>query len=441
MKKYNDAEIAEIIKQNKRLELENRSLKKLVSSKRFKFAEKIATTYNVIFPAGTKRRKLPEMVAKKVNQASAKRQAKITERIRRELSKITEGSQKIMVINSILWDVKLKQRPHHLANQFANLGFFVIYLEEDNLMQKMRKIDKNLVTINDKKMLVDLGKNRKAWFLTANNLRTKLSDLLWIKEQGFEIIYDYLDEFHEDIAGELDIQLEVWENLRELNPTLVLATANKLYDEVAKQIGCKEKVILARNAVNVEHFDFTKQDRTEPPADLKRIAAKGHPIIGFYGALAPWIDYKLLNEMAKRRPEWEFVYIGIDYGEAMKDLKPGENVHNLGSKDYDQLADYTAWFDCAIIPFKQGEIAKATSPVKLFEYMAAGLPTVCTRDLDECRGYDYVYMSADANEFEQNLEKAIAAHKDRKVRMALLKQARGHTWEKRARAIAEKLLV
>ena len=92
-----------------------------------------------------------------------------------------------------------------------------------------------------------------------------------------------------------------------------------------------------------------------------------------------------------------------------------------------------------MIPFKKGEIAKATSPVKLFEYMAAGLPTVCTRDLKECDGYKYVYMSNSDEEFEKNIAKAISDHKDEKKRLVLLSQAKKNTWAERVRVILEAL--
>ena len=83
-------------------------------------------------------------------------------------------------------------------------------------------------------------------------------------------------------------------------------------------------------------------------------------------------------------------YLGVDYNGAAIDLEKKKNVHNLGAKNYESLPKYANSFSCAMIPFKRGEIAKATSPVKLFAYMAAGLPTVCTRDLQECKGYEFV---------------------------------------------------
>jgi glycosyltransferase involved in cell wall biosynthesis len=136
----------------------------------------------------------------------------------------------------------------------------------------------------------------------------------------------------------------------------------------------------------------------------------------------------------------EFVFIGPDYMNGISKLKDGHNVHKLGTKPYKQLPGYAAHFDCAIIPFQRGEIAKSTSPVKLFEYMAMGLPTVCTADLRECEGYEHVLISKDYEEFESNLDKAIELRKDPLVRTALIEQAKQNTWKARAKAINEAFL-
>ena len=71
--------------------------------------------------------------------------------------------------------------------------------------------------------------------------------------------------------------------------------------------------------------------------------------------------------------------------------------------------------------------------------MAAGLPTVCTRDLQECKGYEFVYMSKDDEEFEKNIAKAIKDYENLDNRKKLLAQAEENTWAKRVQVIDENL--
>ena len=433
--------IEELIRKNDILRRENKYLKSLVNSKRFKFAEKIATSYNGVFPKNTKRRDIVERIGlagkKVLNLREMRRQRKII----RNISELAKGYKKIIVLNSVPWDLKLKQRPHHLADEFSKLGYFVIYLEYNNLLQSFRKIKENLVTVNSEEYILELPKNRpECFFLSPNNMPTEFAILKKVVDKGYKFIYDYLDEFHEDISGDLSIQIEVWNKLEELKPILCTATAKRLFDDLREHLGNKQRIVMARNAVMVEHFNFEKNATKKPPLDLASIVQKKKPIIGFYGALAPWIDFDLLNNVAKKHSEWEFVYLGVDYNGAAIDLEMFSNVHNLGAKNYDNLRKYAKYFNCAMIPFKKGEIAKATSPVKLFEYMAAGLPTVCTRDLKECEGYKYVYMSKNDKEFEGNIEKAIKDHADLKKRKELLMQAEENTWLKRVEVINKAIM-
>ncbi len=432
--------IRDLERKNDTLARENKYLKKLTSSRRFYFAEKIATTYNVFFPVSTKRRLVFEGAGKKVkNILSIRKKRKIKKDIKK-IAELAKNYKKVIVLNSIPFDVKLKQRPHHLASEFSKKDFFVVYLEYDNPVKRFRIIKDNLITVNSDFYIIELPTLCKdCYFLTPNNMPTEFATLKRICDAGYKLIYDYLDEFHEDIAGDLSIQREVWDKLKILNPVLCVATAQRLYDDLRDHLGKNQKIIIAKNAVNIDHFDFTKNETETPPFDLKPAVETKNPIIGFYGALAPWIDFELLNQVAANHPEWEFVYLGIDYNGAAIDLKSAKNVHNLGAKNYETLPKYAKFFNCAIIPFRKGEIAKATSPVKLFEYMAAGLPTVCTRDLQECEGFDYVYIAKDDNEFEKDLAKAIAAYNDVVARQKLLTQAEENTWESRTRDIINAL--
>lgn len=423
--------------ENRALERENKALKRLVSSKRFRAATRVAEAYNHLFPLGTGRRRAINSVASRAVASRAKSRAKKESQRLNEMKELTKDYDRIIVIDSIPYVIKLKQRPHHLADEFAKLGYFVIYLEPNVPGLGIRKISKNLVTISDYNFLRGLKQKHK-YFLLPNTMALEFDHLQNIRSWGYELVYDYIDEFHEDISGDLALQLMIFNHLEEIKPRLAVVTAARLEEHLKKELMGLCPVIMAANAVNVDHFNYQEQDDTVP-ADFTKVVGLGHPIIGFYGALAPWIDFKLINYVAKKHRDWEIVLIGMDYNGALSALKPADNIHHYDSKQYSELASYAKHFDCATIPFCTGEIAKATSPVKLFEYMAAGLPTVGTRDLFECRGYDYVYLAKDYDDFVAKLEQAIEDRKNPDARARLLEQAKDNTWAKRATTIDTKL--
>lgn len=432
MKKYSNQEIQKIICENDLLKKENYAYKKVVSSRRFRCAEKIATVYNQILPKWTTRRNVVEKSVKFTIKPFTAAHNHKKNKINKRILKLATGYKKIIVMNSIPWDDKLKQRPHHLAKEFKKLGFFVVYFEPSNYLQKFRKIEDGLVTINSHVFLRGLTQDHTCYFVLPSTMAMPLNVIKDIKQYGYKIIYEYIDEFSGDISGDLSAQLTIWNELPKLKPTLCVASAKALKEDLVEHLGKRQKIVLAPNAVFTEHFDYTMNDTETPPADLAPILKRKHPIIGFYGALAPWIDFNLINNISRKHREWEIVLLGIDYNNAAKDLAKEDNIHNLGAKQYEELSKYSKYFNCAIIPFKHGKIAKATSPIKLFEYMAAGLPTVCTRDLRECRGYDYVYVADDDAKFELDLEKAIKSYESDAARARLLEQAKNNTWSQRA---------
>lgn len=134
------------------------------------------------------------------------------------------------------------------------------------------------------------------------------------------------------------------------------------------KLGCHVSHLLP-HGVDLTHFS---QPQARPP-DLPP-----GPILGFYGALAPWLDYELLTELADLMPECNLVLIGPNLACPVS-LLQRSNVHWLGSRDHEQLAAYAQHFDVALLPFRDCPQIKACNPLKMREYLAAGCSVVSTR--------------------------------------------------------------
>ena len=132
--------------------------------------------------------------------------------------------------------------------------------------------------------------------------------------------------------------------------------------------------------------------------------------------------------------------IGPNYDKSLNKnrLTRAKNVHWLGEKKYEELPAYVRHFDVATIPFVINEITLSTSPVKLFEYMAAGKPIVAT-DLPECRKYRSVLLARDKAEFAAQLAAAIELAGNAEYRKTLFEEARANTWRSRFEQIEARL--
>jgi glycosyltransferase involved in cell wall biosynthesis len=129
---------------------------------------------------------------------------------------------------------------------------------------------------------------------------------------------------------------------------------------------------LVTHGVDVSHFRKACSKDTAIPEDISSLRK---PVIGFFGLIADWVDLDLFRFLAKSRPDWSFVLIG----KIVTDLKAVEgvpNIHFLGQKPYASLPGYAKAFDAALMPFVINELTLAANPLKLREYLAAGLPVV-----------------------------------------------------------------
>jgi len=152
---------------------------------------------------------------------------------------------------------------------------------------------------------------------------------------------------------------------------LVVTTSRALQEAKAP---LNPNTILVPHGVDYEHFSKAVTDNLPVPADMKDIP---HPILGFFGLIRDWVDLGLLAEVARRRPDWHIVLLG----DSTVDLAPYRslpNMHFLGRRPYEDLPAYCRCFDVGLIPFKINELTKAVNPIKLREYLAAGLPVVST---------------------------------------------------------------
>ena len=110
--------------------------------------------------------------------------------------------------------------------------------------------------------------------------------------------------------------------------------------------------------------------------------------------------------MAIRHPEWSIVMVGkveVDLGE----VAALPNVHFTGGRPYGALPGFAKGFTAAILPFKINRLTASVNPIKLREYLAAGLPVVST-PLPEVKAYEgLVRIGATPEEFVEQVEAAV----------------------------------
>lgn len=209
---------------------------------------------------------------------------------------------------------------------------------------------------------------------------------------------------------------------------VVLNTSDRLY-EAAKRINPHS--YLVPNGCDFEYFSKAATGSLPVPADIARISG---PIIGYIGVVATWVDLQLIERLAIEYPNCNIVVVGPLYNVSNVPRRP--NIHWLGFKPYEELAAYAQKFDVGIIPFIQSAMTESVNPIKMWEYMAAGIPVVTTAIPEASKYRDLVFPSDNPEQFIFNIERALKNDTPelRRQRMAL---AGENTWEHRARRIVE----
>ena len=207
---------------------------------------------------------------------------------------------------------------------------------------------------------------------------------------------------------------------------LVSYTARSLEDHV-KACAPKRMAYLP-NGVNYAHFASSERAVPGEYMDIPR------PMVLYVGAMDRWFDFRLMNETASRLPSVSFVFIGPEEL-ARQRLQQRPNVHILGRRSYTDLPPYMHHADVGIIPFdmeRHAELVKSIHPLKLYEYLACGLPVVAIewRELTHLKSPAVLCRGTDA--FILALERVISAPPDK---AELQRYASLHDWGRRVETI------
>ncbi len=326
---------------------------------------------------------------------------------------------------SIGWAITLVQRPHYMARYLAKAGAIVVY---DCTVPGGR--DDDFTGFREVEPGVFLFRG------PARQLRPLRRPWLWSYPYNVPSVDDWADaRLAYDIIDDLGV-FPYPEKFLRRNHERAMKTARCVFAVSAPLLeearGSRPDAVYLPNAVENERF--RNVDVSLAPAALRRLRGKGRPIAGYVGSLSKWRDLSLLERVAPGSPGWEFVLIGVSLDRAWETSRLSEigNVHFLGPIPHEAVPAAISLFDVALEPFPATREMRASSPLKLYEYLAAGRPIVSS-PIPEMEAVPEVLIARDAADWNRALVRALDQSRDAAFTARLRAVALRNDWSARAR--------
>jgi glycosyltransferase involved in cell wall biosynthesis len=278
-------------------------------------------------------------------------------------------------------DLIVAKRPNHLyegVNEFDHYG-----IKERFLIQRLRLID-----------MVEAGRSWKGMSVIIQNSTFALSAFLYLVSRKQDIIYSrdqfsafLLAPFKKNIVLEMHTFPNKWLGLYGwlfVKVKKIVAITEHLKRDIA-DLGVKaDKIIVAPDGVDLDEF-VIKIDKNNIRQKLGLPIS--NKIILYAGHMYDWKGVYTLAEAALFIKTECKIYLigGMEYDiNKLKEFIAQNNLPNIsfvGLQPPNQIPLYLTAADCLVLPNSgKRKISRLyTSPIKLFEYMASGVPIVASK--------------------------------------------------------------
>ncbi len=361
----------------------------------------------------------------------------------------------VVMFNAVAWN-SVNQRQHHFARGLGERGHAVFWVEPalspprnwwtsrplqevapDVHLLRLPGNARDIYSLPWNDATVDVMAAAIRQTLAAYGVRQAVTLINYPRFQpiakrlreghGQRIASDCLDD-QRALAGMYQTVLFSYEDWLLENADLLVTSSVVLQQKLHTR-----PCTLLHNACDFELFSET--------VSMGYLTHLQRPIVGFFGALADWLDMELIHDAAKQFPAWTFVYIGpptfsnsaVEVEWIAKTNLP--NIVVMPSMNLRELAAHLADFDVCTMPFRDMPVTHSMNPVKVYEYLAAGKPVVA-RDLPEVRhlaeheAAGLIQLYKTPKEFFACLEGALAGDSE-ELRARRREFARGNDWDRR----------
>jgi len=291
--------------------------------------------------------------------------------------KLVKGFDSV-VLYPLSYPIEITQRPQHILKSLGiatNKTCIILDFLNIDAEGYFTKLDKNLYITNRIPESINYFQKKGSELYITYPFYSFLVSMLRPKK----VLYDVIDDLS-CFSGSI-------EGLRKdhgflLKDASIVTYSSKALMELDADVSIQKKKLLLENGVWVNDFAISESSQNY---NLRE--HKDEYVLGYYGAISNLLDWSLLERITGI-DKIRLVMIGpiVDFENGPGDVTDTRNrvlssnsVTYVESAPYEQLPHYSYYFDASIVPFVINDITDAVSPLKMFEYMAAGHEIFATR--------------------------------------------------------------
>lgn len=218
----------------------------------------------------------------------------------------------------------------------------------------------------------------------------------------------------------------------------VLCLSMKLYEEYKI---FNRRTFYLPDGVDFKCFSRATQDSLPIPDEVRHIPK---PVIGYIGNISGKVDLDLVYFLARHKLDWSFLFIGPKQlnekdNHLFDQLCSLTNFCYIGFKPPELLPNYMRILDVGIMPYRLKSHMPWGFPLKMYEYMAAGLPSV-SADLEAVKqhqGSGLVCIAHKEEEWVELIEQSLRDSEDTSLIGKRQNIAAKNTWDTRVQELLE----
>jgi len=329
----------------------------------------------------------------------------------------------------------VNQRPINAAKYLADKGYFVLFVPwqwspQDVLSKGCSEVWPNVYQVPlfdfisgaERLSSSSNGDNFSLFWITMP-ARVLVELIPTVRQRGFVILYDIMDDWEAfSLVGQA-----AW-----YDPSAEASVVMQSDYVCAVSTPLRDKFSNLRSDIGIFGNGYMPDVIGLGNRGVAASQRKSELIVGYFGHLTDaWFDWDLVFALARKRPDISFEIIG--YGEpdwVVSEASALPNVRRLGTVLPIELHRYASRWSAAIIPFVEGNLASAVDPIKIYEYLYFGLPTIVT-GIPHLQDYPMTYFARRENVHEV-IDLAIHSECDREELDSFLQET---TWSARFDAL------